>query len=138
MIRVVCAIVQREDGKVLLAQRPAGKHLALKWEFPGGKVEPGEVADVALIREIDEELGCTVEIQASLPSCVHDYEKSKIELIPFICRVVVGEPRAIEHAAIAWVAPDALADYDLAPADVPALGYFMAYLSEKMPRLFQK
>lgn len=138
MIRVVCAIILRDDGSVLLAQRPASKHLALKWEFPGGKVEGDEALEIALAREIREELGCSVQIEASLPACAHNYEAVSIELLPFVCKVAEGTPEPLEHSAIDWVQPAALAGYDLAPADVPVLGHFLSYLSENMPRLFQK
>ena len=121
-IPVVCALIVRES-RVLLAQRPPGKHLALKWEFPGGKVEPGEEAELALVREIREELDCEVEVVAALPRSLHDYERGRVEMIPFICRLAKGsaEPRACEHAALAWVTDDELGAYDLAPADWPVL-----------------
>ena len=117
---VVCALIVR-DGRVLIAQRPAGKHLALKWEFPGGKVEPGEEAAAALVREIREELGCEIDVTAALPSAVHRYERGEIELIPFICQLAVGssEPHPHEHTAVEWSRVCDLRDYDLAEADLP-------------------
>ncbi len=121
-IPVVCAILVRED-RLLLAQRPEGKHLALKWEFPGGKVEPGEEPAAALIRELQEELDCTVDIVAALPRSVHTYDRGTIEMIPFVCALNANstEPVAQEHAAIAWVTLDAVAGFDLAPADWPVV-----------------
>ena len=71
-VPVVCAVIIR-DGRVLIAQRPAHKHLALKWEFPGGKVEPGESAEAAIVREIREELGCDFAIGRALPRFTHAY-----------------------------------------------------------------
>lgn len=120
-IPVVCALIER-DGRVLIAQRPAHKHLPLKWEFPGGKVEPGESAETAIVREIREELGCTVFVTRPLPRSTHAYAVI-IEMIPFVCRLTSGspEPRALEHVALRWVAPDDLPAFDLAPADLPVL-----------------
>ena len=121
-IPVVCAILRRDD-LILLAQRPEGKHLALKWEFPGGKVEPSEAPEHAMIRELREELGCEVEIVAALPRSSHAYERGMVEMIPFVCRLVPGspEPHPHEHAAIVWVTMAALETYDLAPADWPVV-----------------
>ncbi len=126
-VPVVCALLIR-DGHVLLARRPAGKHLELKWEFPGGKVEPGEEPSAALIREIREELGCEIAIRERLPSRTHRYERGEIELIPFVCELEPGsgEPHPREHDAIVWAAPDSLAGYDLAEADVPVAADFFA------------
>ena len=108
-------------GRVLLARRPAHKHLALKWEFPGGKIEPGETAEVALLREIREELGCLVAIVRPLPRFTHAYERTTIGMIPFVCRLAAGspEPQPTEHTAVVWVSPRQLRQYDLAAADRP-------------------
>lgn len=110
-------------GRVLLAQRPAHKHLGLKWEFPGGKIEPGESAAAALVREIDEELGCRIEIARALPSFVHHYETVSVEMHPFVCRLADSNaiPEAREHAALAWAKPAEVSGYDLAAADLPIL-----------------
>jgi len=121
-IPVVCAILRRDD-LILLAQRPEGKHLALKWEFPGGKVEPSEDPQAAMVRELKEELGCEVEIAAALPRSSHAYERGVVEMIPFICRLTSNssEPHPHEHAALAWVTMEELQGYDLAPADWPVV-----------------
>jgi len=117
---VVAAVIER-GGRVLLAQRPGHKHLALKWEFPGGKVEPGETAEAALLREIREELNGEVCVIRPLPRFTHTYDRTTIEMIPFVCHLVPGspEPQPAEHVAIAWVLPHELAGYDLAAADLP-------------------
>jgi 8-oxo-dGTP diphosphatase len=121
-VPVVCAVIE-QDGRVLLAQRPAHKHLPLKWEFPGGKVEANETAEAALVREIQEELDCTIRIVRSLPRFTHTYDQTTIEMIPFACRLAAGSPvlQPGEHAAIAWVLPRELAGYDLAGADLPVV-----------------
>ncbi len=124
-IPVVCALIER-DGCILLAQRPPNKHLPLKWEFPGGKVEPGEEASAAVVREIKEELSCEIVIRRALPSFLHDYKTVVIEMLPFVCQLVSqsSEPAANEHVALAWVKPDELARYDLAAADIPIIAQY--------------
>jgi 8-oxo-dGTP diphosphatase len=124
-IPVVCAIIER-DGRVLLAQRPPHKLLPLKWEFAGGKVEPGEEPAVAIVREIREELGCEIEVTRAIPAFIHDYGTVVIEMIPFVCRLRNGtcEPHPHEHVAIGWVEPDKLLSYDLAAADLPVIAAY--------------
>ena len=124
-VPVVCALIERE-GHVLLAQRPAHKHLPLKWEFPGGKVEPAEDPATAIIREIHEELGCTVRITRTLPVFLHDYGTVVIEMIPFVCELAAGstEPVAHEHVALAWARPEEFPRYDLAAADLPVVASY--------------
>jgi 8-oxo-dGTP diphosphatase len=121
-VPVVCAVIER-SGHVLVAQRPPHKLLPLKWEFPGGKVEPGEEPAAAIIREIREELGCAVRITRALPPFIHDYKTVVIEMIPFICALadLSPEPHPHEHVAVAWVRPAELAGYDLAAADWPVV-----------------
>ncbi len=124
-VPVVCALIER-DGRVLLAQRPAHKHLPLKWEFPGGKVEPAEDPAAAIVREIREELGCDIVIARLLPPFAHDYGTVVITMIPFVCALAQGsaEPAALEHVAIAWVRPEEFAQYDLAAADLPVVASY--------------
>lgn len=121
-VPVVCAVIER-DGRVLVAQRPPHKLLPLKWEFPGGKVEPGEDAAAAIVREIQEELGCRIRITRSLPRFIHDYKTVVIEMIPYVCALESGspEPHPHEHVAVAWVPVAGLRDYDLAAADWPVV-----------------
>lgn len=108
---------------MLVAQRPPHKLLPLKWEFPGGKVEPGEEPAAAIIREIFEELGCQVQVTRALAPFIHDYKTVVIEMIPFVCTLAAGtsEPHPHEHVAVAWVTPPRLRDYDLAAADWPVV-----------------
>ncbi len=121
-IPVVCAIIEDGAGRVLVAQRPARKHLALKWEFPGGKVEPGETPEAAIVREIREELACDLILIRALPRFTHAYAET-IEMIPFVARLAPGSPAPYphEHVALRWVAPAELPALDLAAADLPVV-----------------
>ena len=119
-IPVVAAILQQGD-LFLLAQRPPGKALAGKWEFPGGKVEPGESPAEALVREIREELGCAITVTGELPRFVHPYPTLTIEMIPLLAQLRPDspEPHPHEHTALAWVPLAGLDAHDLAEADLP-------------------
>lgn len=121
-VPVVCAVIVRGQ-QIMIARRPSGKRLVGLWEFPGGKVEPGERPEDALQRELREELGCEVQITKALPSFVHEYTWGAIELMPFVCQLSPdsAEPCPLEHEALAWVEPERLATYPMAPADVPLL-----------------
>jgi 8-oxo-dGTP diphosphatase len=121
-VPVVCAVI-RSDDLVLIAQRPPHKLLPLKWEFPGGKVEPGEDPADAIIREIREELGCSIRIDRALLPFIHDYGTVVIEMIPYVCRLAPDspEPQAHEHVALSWVQASGLSAYDLAAADWPVV-----------------
>jgi 8-oxo-dGTP diphosphatase len=124
-VPVVAAVIEH-GGRVLLARRPAHKHLALKWEFPGGKVDAGETAEAALVREIREELGCAILVGRPLPRFTHAYGRAEIEMFPFVCRLAEGspEPQPIEHTALAWVEAARLRNYDLAAADWPVVAAY--------------
>jgi len=124
-VPVVCAVIVR-DGRILLARRPAHKHLPLKWEFPGGKVEPDESPAAAIVREIREELGCDLVLTRALPRFLHDYRTVVIEMIPFVGELAAGspEPHPHEHTELAWVEPVKLTSYDLAAADLPVIAAF--------------
>ncbi len=115
MIAVVAALAAR-GGKLLIARRPEGRHMGGKWEFPGGKLEKGELPEEALRRELREELGveaCVGRIEAAIP---HSYPEKDVLLL-FYATEIEGEPQAIDEAELRWVAPDELAGYDLAPVD---------------------
>ncbi|MCS6243884.1 MAG: (deoxy)nucleoside triphosphate pyrophosphohydrolase [Opitutus sp.] len=126
-LAVVCALIER-DGHVLMAQRPAHKHLGGKWEFPGGKIEPGESPEAALHRELDEELGCSVEIICPLLPHTHAYASVTVHLMPFVTRLLPtsGEIRAREHAALRWVPACELAGLDLPEADRPIIAEYLS------------
>ena len=124
-IDVVCGIIVDESGRALACLRPPGKHLADKWEFPGGKVEPGETPEAALIRELGEELDVVVEILRPLTLVIWDYGRGPIRLIPFVCRIRTGEPKALDHAEVKWVESASLHELDWAEADGPILEEWM-------------
>ncbi len=109
------------DGRVLIAQRPEGKSMAGLWEFPGGKVEPGETPEAALIRELEEELGIQTWASCLAPFTFasHTYESFHLLMPLFVCRKWQGTPVAREHAALKWVRPVRLSDHPMPPADVP-------------------
>ncbi len=124
-----CALVD-VDGRVLIGKRPAGKSLAGLWEFPGGKIEPGETPEACLVRELNEELGLSV-ISACLSPFVfasHPYEDFHLLMMLYLCRRWEGVARALEHEAIAWIEPARLAEYPMPPADEPLVAWLRDWL----------
>lgn len=117
---VACALID-PDGRVLIAQRPAGKSMGGLWEFPGGKVEPGERPEEALIRELSEELGIVVKEPCLAPFSFasHAYPDFHLLMPLYVCRRWEGVPQAKEHLALKWVRPKELKDYPMPPADIP-------------------
>ncbi len=111
------------DGRILLAQRPEGKSMAGLWEFPGGKVEPGETPETALIRELREELGIDTEESclAPLTFASHAYDDFHLLMPLFVCRKWQGIPRPREGQVLEWARPNRLRDYPMPPADVPLI-----------------
>jgi 8-oxo-dGTP diphosphatase len=107
------------DRRVLIAQRRADQALPLQWEFPGGKVEPGESPERALARELAEELGIAARVGRIWDVLFHPYPEFDLVMLVYACAIDRGTPRAIEVAAVAWVAPDDLARWDILPADRP-------------------
>jgi 8-oxo-dGTP diphosphatase len=109
------------DGRVLLAQRPPGKSMAGLWEFPGGKVNPDETPETALIRELAEELGIdvTANCLAPLTFASHTYPEFHLLMPLYVCRRWSGIPSAREGQRLAWVQPARLGDYPMPPADTP-------------------
>jgi len=111
------------DGRVLLAQRPEGKSMAGLWEFPGGKVEAGEIPEAALVRELKEELGIDTwqSCLAPLTFASHAYSDFHLLMPLFACRKWQGNATAREGQTLAWVRPAALRDYPMPPADLPLI-----------------
>jgi 8-oxo-dGTP diphosphatase len=129
-LRVACAIIERA-GYVLVAQRGLGMDLAGQWEFPGGKVQPGEADATCLVREIAEELGVQVAIMGQLPDRIHHYPGKTVCLVPFLARLVGGEPVPTEHQRIGWFTVAELQGLDWCAADLPVLADYL----EKEPNL---
>lgn len=121
VVLVAAAALIDVDGRVLLAERPAGKPMAGLWEFPGGKVGPDESPEAALIRELKEELGIDTRSSclAPLTFASHRYESFHLLMPLFACRVWQGIPRPLEGQRLAWVNKQNLARYPMPPADVP-------------------
>jgi len=117
-----CALID-PDGRVLLAQRPADKAMGGLWEFPGGKMEPGETPEATLIRELREELGIAVKEACLAPFTFasHAYTDFHLLMPLYLCRRWEGTPQPLEHAALKWVRPKDMADYPMPPADLPLL-----------------
>lgn len=116
------ALIDR-DGRVLLAQRPEGKSMAGLWEFPGGKVEPGETPEAALIRELHEELAIETwsSCLAPLTFASHKYEDFHLLMPLFACRKWQGIPQSQEGQALKWVRANELRNYPMPPADIPLI-----------------
>jgi 8-oxo-dGTP diphosphatase len=124
-----CALVD-VDGRVLIAQRPAGKPMAGLWEFPGGKIETGERPEQTLIRELNEELTIVVreDCLAPLTFASHAYPDFHLLMPLYVCRRWEGTVTATEGQQLAWVKPNRLRDYEMPPADVPLISHLMTLL----------
>ncbi|HKR88513.1 MAG TPA: 8-oxo-dGTP diphosphatase MutT [Phenylobacterium sp.] len=125
IVLVAAAALIDIDGRVLICQRPEGKQLAGLWEFPGGKVEPGETPEACLIRELEEELGITVAKACLAPFVFasHEYESFHLLMPLYLCRKWEGRLTNREHKAMAWVKPNRLGDYPMPPADAPLVAW---------------
>lgn len=124
-IDVVGAVIVR-DSNILCAQRGFDTSLAGLWEFPGGKIEAGESAREALVREITEELLCEVSVGSKLETTAHEYDFGTVVLTTFFCELVSGTPHLTEHAEVRWLPPEDLNTLDWAPADLPAVARIVA------------
>ena len=126
---VACALID-VDNRVLIAQRPEGKQLAGLWEFPGGKFEPGEHPEQALIRELHEELGIAVKeaCLAPLTFASHAYDGFHLLMPLYICRRWEGNVIAREGQTLAWVRANKLRDYPMPPADIPLIPHLIDLL----------
>ncbi len=120
-ITVTAAII-RKDGRLLIAQRPPGGRHPGEWEFPGGKLEPGETAEECVKRELLEELGIEVRAGARLATVAHSYPDLNIKLVALECVIVGGSPADIECSAHRWVLPDELEAFELLPPDLVLAG----------------
>lgn len=120
MTEVVAALI-REGRRFMICQRPAHKARGLLWEFVGGKVEPGETREQALIRECREELGITVSVGGVFMEVTHEYPDLTVHLTLFNAVITEGTPQKLEHHDIRWITPEEIPDYRFCPADVEIL-----------------
>lgn len=127
MVLVVACALLDEKGRVLMAERPAGKELAGLWEFPGGKVETGERPEEALVRELREELGVETDPADLKPFAFasHGYEELHLLMPLFVCRVWRGDPAPMEGQKIAWTPVNELDALEVPPADIPLVAALM-------------
>jgi len=124
-IHVSCAIIER-DGLVLSALRSASKNLPLKWEFPGGKIEPGEGPEECLKRELVEEMGVEIAIGRALTPATHHYHAFTVTLYPFVCSIVAGDVTLFEHADARWLPAEEMLELDWAEADLPIIAEYQS------------
>lgn len=123
-LEVACAIVERA-GLVLATQRGAAMSLPLKWEFPGGKIDPGESPADCLRRELREELGVEITVGEALAPHTHSYPAFTVTLHPYRCAIGSGAIELHEHAAAAWIEPGRLEELDWAEADLPVVAEYL-------------
>jgi mutator protein MutT len=119
VIHVVAGAVVDANGRVLIAQRPPGKHLAGGWEFPGGKLEPGEARASGLARELEEELGIAIRAPRPLIRVRHTYPYGEVLIDMWVVKSYGGSPRGLDGQALKWLSQDELEEADLLPADAP-------------------
>jgi mutator protein MutT len=132
-VHVVAAAVIDAEGRVLIAQRPTGRHLAGGWEFPGGKLEPGEERLAGLARELREELGITIDTPRPLIRVRHTYPSREVLLDIWVVKRYSGEPRGLDEQALRWCTQDDLAVTELLPADKPIVAALR--LPERLTRV---
>lgn len=124
LVKVVGAVIRNEEGNILMAQRQPSEnpYKSLKWEFPGGKIEPGEIGIESIKREILEELECEIDVNALIGKIEHEYPDFKLEMELYDCRLI-GEkkPQCVEHNELRWVAAEEIGNLDLIEADYKAL-----------------
>ena len=116
MTDVVAALIW-DNGRFMICQRPAHKARGLLWEFVGGKTDPGETMEEALIRECREELGITVSVGDVYMQVIHDYPDILIRLTLFHCTIAEGTPKLLEHNDLKWILPSQIPEFDFCPAD---------------------
>lgn len=126
MVDVAAALIWDDNGRFMICQRPAHKARGLLWEFVGGKAEPGETLEEALIRECREELDITVQPKSVFVQLVHEYPDITIRLTLFNAFIADGIPKLLEHADLQWIFPSQIPNYDFCPADDAILKMLMA------------
>jgi 8-oxo-dGTP diphosphatase len=132
-VRVVAAALYDSQGRVLIAARPPGKHLAGRWEFPGGKIDAGETEEAALARELAEELGIAMRRAHFLASLCHDYDDRRIEISLWVVEEFSGEPQGMDGQLLKWVSPAKLHEEDMLKADVPFIAALQRLYNDSLP-----
>jgi 8-oxo-dGTP diphosphatase len=136
MINVTCAVIRNEENEVLIVQRGEATDHPFKWEFPGGKVIPGETEEECIIREVKEELSMEIVICGRLIEVEYDYGRKQVKLIPFICDTLDELPFLSEHQAFKWIRAAGLESVDFSEADIPvAREYLDRFKSENEPEI---
>ena len=131
-IRVVAAALYDREGRVLITERPPGKHLAGRWEFPGGKIDAGETEEAALARELAEELGITMRRARALARLAHDYDDRRIDISLWVVEEYGGEPAGLDGQRLKWVSPAHLHHEDMLKADVPFIAALQRLYNERL------
>ena len=129
MTEVVAALIW-DDDKFMICQRPAHKSCALLWEFVGGKVDPGETKEQALVRECQEELDITLSVGGEFIDVVHQYPDITVHLTLFNATIAEGVPQKLEHNDIKWITPSEIPGYDFCPADTEILKKIISVYSK--------
>lgn len=118
-ISVTCAVILNESEQILVVRRSAHMSMPLKWEFPGGKLNESESEEECIKREIREELCIDIDVLVRLTETVHKYESITIKLIPFVCEILDGNIKLVEHDQLRWMDKEGLLELDWAAADIP-------------------
>lgn len=132
-VHVVCSIIE-QNGRFLIARRPKGVSLELKWEFPGGKVDVSESEEEALKREIMEELGIEIEVRQRMTPSIYHYKDFTVNVVPYRCTILSGKPILREHMDLVWVDSESVREYDFVGADTPILEEYRASLGSLAKR----
>lgn len=121
VIHVVAAVIERNDQAILCALRSPSMSMPNMWEFPGGKIEKGEFPKAALIREIKEELDCTIEVGEQIEDVHYEYPSFIVNLLTYKAMIINGRPQAKQHRELRWLPPSQLSSLQWAPADIPTV-----------------